>query len=110
MSTFDEVIALFEDDMWNSYTVPLQSKYHYNAHIFRQMIEEYGGLGAAEKLLASEDIPYGLAKLWEIGMLHLSAEALVLKPEYRSPFELFTPHQREIARHRLKDHFQYEVP
>ena len=110
MNTSDDAKNLFEQDMWNSYTVPLKSPYHYNAHIFCQMIEDYGGVGAAEKLLASDDIPYGLAKLYEIGMLNLSAEAIVLKPEYRQPYELFTRSQREIARQRLKKYYNYVAP
>lgn len=105
----EAIKAMFEQEMWNSYAEPLRKR-HYNAHLFRQMLEDYGALGTAEKLLASEDLPYGLTKLWELGMLHLSVEALVLKPAYKAPHALFTAQQREIARRRLMLHFQYKAP
>ncbi|GHO56044.1 hypothetical protein [Ktedonobacter robiniae] len=104
MSSLEEAKILFEKDMWNSYTVPLRSRHHYNAHIFRQNIEDYGGVQAAKNLIESDNIPYGLTKLYEIEMLDLSAEALILKPEYKS---LFTPQLREIARQKLKIHYEY---
>ncbi|GHO85242.1 hypothetical protein [Dictyobacter formicarum] len=106
MSSLKEVTSRFEKDMWNSYSIPLQ-KHHYNAHIFRQYIEDYGAVQAAKNLIESDDIPYGLTKLCDIGRLDLSAEALILKPEYK---DLFTTELRKIARQRLRIHYEYKAP
>ena len=43
----------------------------------------------------------GFAKLWELGRLDLSVEALVLKDEYK---ELFSDQEREACRSRLKEY------
>jgi hypothetical protein len=96
--------------MRNSYIVPLKHKPSYNGRYFWQMVQDYGARGAAEKILASEEIPSGLIALYHLGMLDLSVEAIVLKPQYKEPHQLFTAQQREKARQRLKFHFNYTAP
>jgi len=45
---------------------------------FLQMLNERGGIGTARYLLAKPDAQQGLFKLWELGQLDSSMEALVL--------------------------------
>jgi hypothetical protein len=72
----------------------------YFATYFKRMIDEYGGLGAAKKLLAKPGIQDGLMKLWELGMLDQSMEALVIKERFRP---LFTEAEIEEAHSRLAE-------
>ena len=60
---------------------------------------EKGGVDAARTLILKDGGTDGFAKLWELGRLDLSVEALVLKDEYR---ELFTDQEREECTNRLK--------
>lgn len=73
----------------------------YVASKFLQVVAEIGGVEAARTLILRDGGTEGVAKLWELGRLDLSVEALVLKPEYR---ELFTDHEREACRNRLKEY------
>ena len=50
----------------------------YYPHLFIQMLDNRGGVGAVKHLLSSDEIQYGLARLWEMEALRLSAEAHVL--------------------------------
>ena len=72
----------------------------YRANRFLQMVLEHGGLGAAQRLLASGDMSNGFAALWDLGRLDLTVEALVLKPKYAP---LFTEDEKSIARARLTE-------
>ena len=49
---------------------------------FIQMLNDLGGVGAVKRLLSSDEIQYGLARLWEMGALRLSAEAHVLQAKW----------------------------
>jgi hypothetical protein len=62
------------------------------------MVVEMGGVAAAKKLLASDDIQSGLYELFECGRLDLTVETLVLQDEYRS---LFSPEELVEAQRRL---------
>lgn len=73
----------------------------YNAARFIQVVTEKGGVEAARSLILKDGGTDGFAKLWELGRLDLSVEALVLKDEYK---ELFTDHEREACRNRLKEY------
>lgn len=70
----------------------------YKAAYFLQMVQEHGGLEAARRLLRQQNIADGLTRLWEMGRLDLSVEALVLRPEYAT---LFTDEERTMARQHL---------
>lgn len=62
------------------------------------MIHERGGLATARSLLQSQNVSEGFTKLWELGRLDLTVEALVL----RSPWsQLFTEGELRIAKARL---------
>lgn len=94
-----ELESNFEAEMLRDYKEA--QKPGYNATLFLNMFYEFGGVVTAKKLLAKEKyIQEGVIKLWELGRLDLSVEALVLKSEYQS---LFTPEEKRIAAKRLKD-------
>ncbi len=59
----------------------------YVATYFLQMLEEYGGLETAKRLLRKPEPQEGLHKLWELGLLQESMEAVVLKEKYKPLFE-----------------------
>ncbi len=71
----------------------------YIATRFIQMVHEHGGVNCAKRLLASTSYPEGLTKLWELGRLDISMEALVLDEKWAS---LFEPEEIEAARKRLE--------
>lgn len=66
----------------------------YNAARFIQLVTDKGGVDAARALILKDGGTEGFAKLWELGRLDLSVEALVLRDEYK---ELFTEAERELA-------------
>lgn len=90
--------AGFDRDMRLIYE-EAKTECNYNATRYLQMVNEYGGLQTAKKLLASTEPQYGFAKLWECGRLDLTVEALVTKEKYRS---LFTDDEIEEAKRRLR--------
>ncbi|MCK4375611.1 MAG: hypothetical protein KAX19_09790 [Candidatus Brocadiae bacterium] len=72
----------------------------YNATRFLQMVMDLGGLEAAKRLLDSDKVSSGLTKLWELGRLDISMEALVIDPKWQG---LFTEEEVATARQRLED-------
>jgi hypothetical protein len=64
----------------------------YFATYFKRMVDQFRGLGTAKRLLAKPGIQEGLMKLWELGCLDQSMEALVIQERFRP---LFT--EAEIA-------------
>ena len=78
--------------------VRARSEANYTATYFVGMLSNYGGLGTAQRLLASTEASTGFTALYERGRLDLTVEALVVKPEFAS---LFTDDEIDIARQRL---------
>ena len=72
----------------------------YNATRFLQMVTDLGGLEAAKRLLSADELSDGFVKLWELGRLDISMEALVVDTKWQS---LFTAEEVAIARRRLAD-------
>ena len=69
------------------------------------MLSDKGGLETAKQLLADRKAQTGLDKLWELGLLHESMEAVVLRDEFRS---LFTETELAEAKKRLVDRGYYD--
>lgn len=67
---------------------------------FRQMVEQYGGLEAAKRLLQPDRQlpPDTFSFLRRIGRLDLTMESYVVQDKYRS---LFSDEERQIAQWRL---------
>ena len=91
--------AEFDEAMRDTYR--RASEHGYRPTYFLQMIETHGGVGAAKRLLATPEHQSGLTRLWELDLLSISAEALVLQERWQS---LFTDDERRKARERLKAH------
>jgi hypothetical protein len=78
----------------------------YTASYFLNMLYERGGVATAKHLVNAATVSDGFTKLWEMQSLDLSAEAVALRPEFRS---LFTPTELAAARERLRK-YEYEAP
>ena len=89
----------FHEAMLNIYYLGI-SRYRYPANRFLRMVVEQGGVSAARQLLHAPGSHEGLTRLWELGGLEISMEALVLEPRWAS---LFTEEELRIARKRLED-------
>lgn len=93
-------------DLESEFTVVLHSSYEaardrgYVATYFLQMLEEYGGIETAKRLLAVSQPQAGLFKMWELHLLDESVEAAVLKERFRS---LFADSELAEARRRLNE-------
>ena len=92
-----DVRAEFERAMKDVY-VRAKAEANYTATYFVGMLSNYGGLGTAQRLLASTEVSTGFAALYERGRLDLTVEALVIQPKFAS---LFTDEEIDIARQRL---------
>jgi hypothetical protein len=96
--TFDERIRKAISDT--------KTECNYNPKAFIQMVNTYGALETAKRLLASkQNIASGLEKLWELGRLDLCFERIIFEPEWH---DLFTKEELTEARKRLKD-LNYDV-
>ena len=73
----------------------------YTPTYYLRMISEIGPLATAKHLINSDSPSEGFARLYELGRLDLSVEALALQPEWR---DLFTTEERKKARVRLSEH------
>ena len=71
----------------------------YRPTYFLRMVNEHGGLAAAKRLLSAVESQEGLTKLWELGRLDISVEALVLQERWES---LFNDDEQHKARERLE--------
>ena len=67
---------------------------------FRQMIDQFGAVETAKRLLSHHDIQTGLMRLWELHALENSMEALLIQERFRC---LFTEEEIEEAHRRLKE-------
>lgn len=72
----------------------------YTPTIFKRMIDQYGGLEAAKHLLASNVAQTGLFKLYDLGCLKQSMEALVIQERFTP---LFTEEEIKEATRRLSE-------
>jgi len=65
---------------------------------FLEMVQVYGGVETAHRLLAAEKVQDGLGELFLLGRLDLTVEHHVLLPEYVA---LFSADELRTARQRL---------
>jgi 5-methylcytosine-specific restriction enzyme A len=73
----------------------------YTPSYFVQMIDDRGALGACRKLIDDNNPSEGFTKLWELGRMDLTVEAVALRPPYKA---LFTQVERLKARRRLEEY------
>jgi len=72
----------------------------YYSTYFLRMLHEHGGVGAAKRLLAKQEIQTGLMRLYELDLLGVSMEAHVIRERFRP---LFMEAEVEEARRRLEE-------
>lgn len=100
-----EIIEKRLSDALYEAAMKAKSELKYNPSLFLQMFGSDGGLLTAKKLLASKTISDGFTKLFLLGRLDLTVEAIVLKDDWIS---LFTTQEIATAEKRLKDaNFRY---
>src|SRR5467141_1563523 len=98
VSDLNRLAESFRQELLDAY-VEAKTKYHYNATRFFRMLEEYGGVETARRLLGTTSTTQtGLTEMWKCGRLDLTVEAKVLIPRYKL---LFTAELRNVARNRL---------
>jgi ethanolamine utilization protein EutA (predicted chaperonin) len=74
-------------------------KHEYFADDFKRMIDEYGGVGTAKRLLAKQEIQEDLMRLYEMDLLGQSMEVLVIQKRFKP---LFTADEIAEAHRRLE--------
>jgi 5-methylcytosine-specific restriction protein A len=92
--------ARFEQDMVEKVYRAAGRETGYWAGYFLRSVKQYGGVGAARRLLERGGVSKGLAKLASLNRLDLAMETLVLDPAYAT---LFTDAERAIAGRRLDE-------
>jgi hypothetical protein len=71
----------------------------------REGLDEFGAVAMTHRHLKSKFATSGFTRLWEMGRLELSIEAIALRPEFR---ELYSEEELAVARERLSNK-GYEV-
>lgn len=74
----------------------------YRPSVFLQMLSRLGGLETAKRLINSPGVSDGYTRLWQMGRLELSVEAVV--HENTRWHELFTAEEHKVCRKRLSDY------
>jgi hypothetical protein len=97
--TDENLAAAFEQQMFADYH-EATDVCGYPATRWLQMLQRYGGVGAAKRLPQSPVAASGFVRLWERNRLDLTAEYRATEPSWRS---LFTPLERAEAQRRLDD-------
>src|SRR5437660_7122050 len=99
MSDIEKLKAEFYAEMLD--ILESEREVGFSSNYFRQMVNEFGGVEAAHRLLRPErQLPPIFAHLRSIGRIDLAMESRVLKERYRA---LFSEDERAVARFRL-DH------
>lgn len=73
----------------------------YTPHYFLRMLSDLGPVETARRLINSAAPSEGFTRLYEMGRLDLTVEALLLRPQWR---DLFTTDERRRSRSRLVDY------
>jgi hypothetical protein len=87
----------FDERVWISIR-EARDKYGYNPTGFINMISELGVLDSAKRLINSTKVSDGYTRLWELGRLDLSVEAIILEDPWK---DLFTDREKSRAKKRL---------
>jgi hypothetical protein len=95
----EDAKSVFHNEMLGIYE-KAKEECGYNAIRFLEKVKAVGGVTAAKQWLSKDTPQEGLFKLWELGRLDLSMEALVLRKQFR---KLFTDEELTQARKRLHD-------
>lgn len=88
----------FAKEMHMIYTRAV-SECDYRPSYFLQMLNDRGAIATAHALLSGQPSD-GFAKLWQLGRLDLTVEALVIRDDWQS---MFSGAELAVARKRLTD-------
>jgi len=94
----DDLRRRFHDEMLRIYDEAKDKCPGYKGSRFIQMVRREGGFETAKRLLVNPDIQDGFTDLALCECLHLTAEHLILEPEFET---LFSDGERAVARERL---------
>ena len=93
-----DLVEKFNLDMYDLYK-RAKSEAKYNAIRYLHMLDAHGGFETARILINSPTVSEGYSKLWELGRLDLTVEALIWdNPEYH---KLFSNIELQKVRKRL---------
>ena len=67
-------------------------------HSDREGLDEYGAVSMLHRYLKAPTVAQSFTRLWEMGRLNISLEAIVLRPEFKP---LFSDEERSVAEARL---------
>lgn len=95
----EEIEKRLSDALYQA-AMTAKNELKYNPSLFLQMFGSDGGLQTAKKLLGSKTISDGFTRLYLLGRLDLTVEAIILKDEWIS---LFNTQEVQIAEKRLRD-------
>ena len=91
----------FDLEMENIYR-RAKDECNYTPTVFLRMLHQHRGVLTAKKLINAAAVSEGYTRLFELGRLDLTVEAVVLEnPAWHS---LFTPEEIEKCRKRLSDY------
>ena len=76
-----------------------RSEANYTPSVFFRMISEHGGYETARRLIHSPNVSEGYVKLFELGRLDLTVEAVII--ENGNWHALFTDQELDVCRKRL---------
>ena len=96
----DNLKSSFDEAMLDIYRT---AKYEcdYNATYFLRMIQDYGGLDAAKRLLHDNKVHEGLTNLYFLGRTDITMEAVIW--DNAVWHELFTEEELQTVKTRLED-------
>lgn len=101
-----DLATQFHQEMVNAYQTCIR-ELHYHPTLVLQYLGEHGAVETARWLVnLQNEESSGFTKLWEARRLDLSAEAMILKPEYAP---LFSVEDRRTAYDILKQ-YDYVFP
>ena len=96
----DKVESSFNEAMIDIY-LTAKNECNYNATYFLGMIQDYGALNAAKRLLHDNKLHGGLTHLCLLGRLDITMEAMIWDNEVWHP--LFSQEELRIVRRRLEE-------
>lgn len=99
MDDTSKLTAAFHDKLLEAVQI-CKTKLNYNPSYFLRMLGEHGPTETARQLIMSRSYSEGFTKLWELGRLDLSVEAVTIRCEFRP---LFSPEVVSRAEKRLRE-------
>ena len=93
-------VTSFDEAMLNIYRTA-KEECDYNATYFLRMIQDYGGLDAARRLIHDNKLHEGFTNLYLLGRLDLTMEAMIWDNKHWH--DLFTQEEMNVVRNRLAD-------